>query len=107
MTERYMQSLAKSAKLRKELGLANRRAPGRLPSSEAKAFARIVAETELTPDELISELHGALIDHHASASLLEMVGWRDPGIRDRETRPSGGDVGACAITKGSEVSRGE
>lgn len=95
-----------AAELRKRLGLAIRRTPGPLPRSEAKAFARIAAETELSPVELVDTLADALLAAHPDVPFLEFCSWFDPGIIERERRADAEAMGACGITE-SEVTRGK
>jgi hypothetical protein len=85
-------TLAKAREFRAFAGLALRRKPGRLPRHEARAFARVVAESELSPWQLFDELLGALLDAYPEASPLDTLSWfghRDPGsLRgDPELRP--------------------
>jgi hypothetical protein len=86
-----------AAELRKRLGLACRRSPGPLPHYEPRAYAKIIAGSELPPAEHVDALLGALVDAHPEASVLDVCSWFDPGFLARELGPEA----ACAITKGA------
>lgn len=112
--ERHRQALAKGRAFLKWAGLVRRRLPGPLPRTEAKAFARIARESELSPWELVDELVVALIDAHPEASPLDTLSWlghRDPGSHrcDPALRPiiqGEENPGATAIARGQAGNSG-
>lgn len=83
-TEPRKAAFAKAAALRKALGVAVRRKPGPLPKDEESAYRKVIAGSELTPEQHVEALMGALMAAHPEASVLEICSWFDPGFLKRE-----------------------
>jgi hypothetical protein len=83
-TERRKSAFAKASALRKALGVAMRRKPGPLPKDVESAYGKVIAGSELTPEQHVDALMGALMTAHPEASILEICSWFDPGFLKRE-----------------------
>jgi len=105
--EKQKQALAKSAALRKRLGVTLRRRPGPLPQREHEAFARIVEQSELRPWELIDELLGVLLERFPAVPVSEAARWLAAPTQEDSARAIIGDSGREALAGAPDPARTE
>lgn len=77
--------VAAGAALRRNLGLALRRKPGRRAKDAEAAYGKVVARSKLTPEQHVDALMAALMAAHPNASVLQICSWFDPGFLSRES----------------------